>query len=221
MVYFFKPLYFLELSILRLFCPIWVVYFYRSKWYGGVPELKNIRYAPGPVASWISNQNGKVRRWCIDEFHHIQIISKESSVIYLMTKFDLTNESQMSQQTKVQAEGWKVKLIASQCYKHNVHQLKVYFFKSKFSIFCPMCGFVCILRHRVDIWCLLQWPEKLNMNQLNHLHLIFDYIFIKNYSILISCIMGQRESFFQSRDENESFSYSISHIETRPRISDT
>ena len=138
-----------------------------------------------------------------------------------MTKFDLTNESQMSQQTKVQAEGWKVKLIASQCYKHNVHQLKVYFFKSKFSIFCPMCGFVCILRHRVDIWCLLQWPEKLNMNQLNHLHLIFDYIFIKNYSILISCIMGQRESFFQSRDENESFSYSVSHIETRPRISDT
>ena len=32
---------------------------------------------------------------------------------------------------------------------------------------------------------------------------------------------GQRESFFYSRDENESFSYSISHIETRPRISDT
>ena len=31
----------------------------------------------------------------------------------------------------------------------------------------------------------------------------------------------QRESFFDSRDENESFSDSISHIETRPRISDT
>ena len=32
---------------------------------------------------------------------------------------------------------------------------------------------------------------------------------------------GQRESFFQSRDENESFSDSISFIETRPRIPDT
>ena len=32
---------------------------------------------------------------------------------------------------------------------------------------------------------------------------------------------GQRESFFHSRDENESFSDSISHIEMRPRISDT
>ena len=32
---------------------------------------------------------------------------------------------------------------------------------------------------------------------------------------------GQRESFFHYRDENESFSDSISHIETRPRISDT
>ena len=32
---------------------------------------------------------------------------------------------------------------------------------------------------------------------------------------------GQRESFFHSRDENENFSDSISHIETRPRISDT
>ena len=32
---------------------------------------------------------------------------------------------------------------------------------------------------------------------------------------------GQRESFFQSRDENESFSDSISFIETRLRISDT
>ena len=35
------------------------------------------------------------------------------------------------------------------------------------------------------------------------------------------CSRGQRESFFSSRDENESFSDSISHIETRPRISDT
>ena len=34
-------------------------------------------------------------------------------------------------------------------------------------------------------------------------------------------ISGQRESFFQSRDENESFSDSISFIETRPRIPDT
>ena len=32
---------------------------------------------------------------------------------------------------------------------------------------------------------------------------------------------GQRESFFQSRDENESFSDSISFIETRPRVPDT
>ena len=32
---------------------------------------------------------------------------------------------------------------------------------------------------------------------------------------------GQRESFFQSRDENESFSDSILFIETRPRIPDT
>ena len=32
---------------------------------------------------------------------------------------------------------------------------------------------------------------------------------------------GQRESFFQSRDENENFSDSISLIKTRPRISDT
>merc|ERR1712209_247197 len=32
---------------------------------------------------------------------------------------------------------------------------------------------------------------------------------------------GQQESFFQSRDENESFSDSISFIETRPRIPDT
>ena len=30
-----------------------------------------------------------------------------------------------------------------------------------------------------------------------------------------------QRSFFQSRDENENFSDSISHIETRPRISDT
>ena len=34
-------------------------------------------------------------------------------------------------------------------------------------------------------------------------------------------ISGQRESFFQFRDENESFSDSISFIETRPRIPDT
>ena len=34
-------------------------------------------------------------------------------------------------------------------------------------------------------------------------------------------ISGQRESFFQSRDENESFSDLISFIETRPRIPDT
>ena len=39
------------------------------------------------------------------------------------------------------------------------------------------------------------------------------------YSLVWS--RGQRESFFHSRDENESFSGSISHIETRPRISDT
>ena len=32
---------------------------------------------------------------------------------------------------------------------------------------------------------------------------------------------GQRECFFQSRDESESFSYSISFIKTRPRIPDT
>ena len=32
---------------------------------------------------------------------------------------------------------------------------------------------------------------------------------------------GQRESFFQSRDENERFSDSISFIETRPRVPDT
>ena len=32
---------------------------------------------------------------------------------------------------------------------------------------------------------------------------------------------GQRESFFESRDENENLTDSISHIETRPRISDT
>ena len=32
---------------------------------------------------------------------------------------------------------------------------------------------------------------------------------------------GQRESFFRSRDENESFSDSISFIETRPRVPDT
>ena len=38
---------------------------------------------------------------------------------------------------------------------------------------------------------------------------------------LLICISGQRESFFQSRDENESFSDSISFIETRPRIPDT
>ena len=35
------------------------------------------------------------------------------------------------------------------------------------------------------------------------------------------CRIGQRESFFQSRDENESFSDSISFIETRPRVPDT
>ena len=35
------------------------------------------------------------------------------------------------------------------------------------------------------------------------------------------CIIGQRESFFRSRDENESFSDSISFIETRPRVPDT
>ena len=34
-------------------------------------------------------------------------------------------------------------------------------------------------------------------------------------------ISGQRESFFQSRDENESFPNSISFIETRPRVPDT
>ena len=34
-------------------------------------------------------------------------------------------------------------------------------------------------------------------------------------------IIGQRESFFRSRDENESFSDSISFIETRPRVPDT
>ena len=33
--------------------------------------------------------------------------------------------------------------------------------------------------------------------------------------------IGQRESFFRSRDENESFSDSISFIETRPRVPDT
>ena len=35
------------------------------------------------------------------------------------------------------------------------------------------------------------------------------------------CSSGQRESFFQSRDENESLSDLISFIETRPRIPDT
>ena len=34
-------------------------------------------------------------------------------------------------------------------------------------------------------------------------------------------IRSQRESFFQSGDENENFSDSISLIETRPKISDT
>ena len=42
-----------------------------------------------------------------------------------------------------------------------------------------------------------------------------------NPKISIDWGSGQRESFFQSRDENESFSDSISFIETRPRIPDT
>ena len=40
-------------------------------------------------------------------------------------------------------------------------------------------------------------------------------------SIFILRDIGQRESFFRSRDENESFSDSISFIETRPRVPDT
>ena len=44
---------------------------------------------------------------------------------------------------------------------------------------------------------------------------------IKDQLFVFGQGIGQRESFFQSRDENESFSYLISHIETRPRICDT
>ena len=41
---------------------------------------------------------------------------------------------------------------------------------------------------------------------------------IKDQLFVFGQGIGQRESFFQSRDENESFSFSISHIEMRPRI---
>ena len=43
---------------------------------------------------------------------------------------------------------------------------------------------------------------------------------IKDQLFVFGQGIGQRESFFQSRDENESFSDSISFIETRPRIPD-
>ena len=48
-------------------------------------------------------------------------------------------------------------------------------------------------------------------------------IFILITIVIIISIqhIGQRESFFRSRDENESFSDSISFIETRPRVPDT
>ena len=39
--------------------------------------------------------------------------------------------------------------------------------------------------------------------------------------MLSSRTRGQKESFFQPRDLNENFFDSISHNETRPRISDT
>ena len=51
---------------------------------------------------------------------------------------------------------WLHHIFQRQGFKHYVHPSKVYLVKSQFSIFCWTCCFVCILRHRVDIWCLLQ-----------------------------------------------------------------
>ena len=51
---------------------------------------------------------------------------------------------------------------------------------------------------------------------------LLSYIDKDNFKIKVPLqSSGQRELFFQSRDENESLSNSISFIETRPRIPDT
>ena len=46
-------------------------------------------------------------------------------------------------------------------------------------------------------------------------------VLVFTYSSMCSRTRGQKESFFQPRDLNENFFDSISHNETRPRISDT
>ena len=85
---------------------------------------------------------------------------------------------------------------------------------------------------RAQIWPNMVWKRSCKM-QFRLVHLVpigppgsYDQIsFLArsphcNYNVKLQS-SGQRESFFQSRDENESFSDSISFIETRPRIPDT
>ena len=68
-------------------------------------------------------------------------------------------------------------------------------------------------------------PKQLQRSKVDPSFRPGEYLLLLNNNALVTCsttrTSGQRESFFQSRDENESFSDSISFIETRPRIPDS